>query len=380
MASSKRVLVVAGEASGDVHAANLVMELKSLRPGFSFFGMGGSRMEAAGVELIRSSEQLSVVGFAEVLSKLGKVRLAMSELYRETLKRRPQIAVLVDYPGFNLRVARLIRGFVPRIVYYIAPQVWAWGGWRAKSISSLFDALISVIPSECSLYEGTRLKCYFVGHPVLDLVEPVLTREEFRPECAASVGMLMGMMPGSRKEEVKRILPVMLNCARIIKGELQEVSFAVAVADSIETELVKSLCHSIFADVSIVKGRTHEVMQASDLLMVASGTATLEAAVLGVPMSIIYRTSPLTWALAKGLVRVKSIGLVNIIAGRRVVPEFIQFDATPERLSQQILSLVKDPARIEKMKEDLRKVRERLGTPGASKRAARLVVELSEET
>ncbi|MFQ5906571.1 MAG: lipid-A-disaccharide synthase, partial [bacterium] len=251
---------------------------------------------------------------------------------------------------------------------------------RAKSISSLFDALISVIPSECSLYEGTRLKCYFVGHPVLDLVEPVLTREEFRPECAASVGMLMGMMPGSRKEEVKRILPVMLNCARIIKGELQEVSFAVAVADSIETELVKSLCHSIFADVSIVKGRTHEVMQASDLLMVASGTATLEAAVLGVPMSIIYRTSPLTWALAKGLVRVKSIGLVNIIAGRRVVPEFIQFDATPERLSQQILSLVKDPARIEKMKEDLRKVRERLGTPGASKRAARLVVELSEET
>ncbi|MFQ5906613.1 MAG: lipid-A-disaccharide synthase, partial [bacterium] len=130
MASSKRVLVVAGEASGDVHAANLVRELKSLRPGFSFFGMGGSRMEAAGVELIRSSEQLSVVGFAEVLSKLGKVRLAMSELYRETLKRRPQIAVLVDYPGFNLRVARLIRGFVPRIVYYIAPQVWAWGAWR----------------------------------------------------------------------------------------------------------------------------------------------------------------------------------------------------------------------------------------------------------
>jgi len=229
MASSRRVLVVAGEASGDMHAANLVRELRVLRPDFSFFGIGGARMEAAGVELARSFEQLSVVGFTEVLFKLSEIRRAMSELYRETVKRKPDVAILVDYPGFNLRLARLIRSFVPRIIYYIAPQIWAWGGWRAKSISSLFDALISVIPFECSLYERTKLKCHFVGHPVLDLVRPVLTKEEFRAEYCPSDGMLMGMMPGSRNEEVRRILPVMLNCARVIRRKLHGVSFAVAV-------------------------------------------------------------------------------------------------------------------------------------------------------
>ncbi len=372
-----RMLLVAGEASGDLHAANLVRELKILRPGISFFGIGGRRMESEGVELLASTEELSVVGFTEVLSKLGTVRSAMSRLYRETTRRKPGVAVLIDYPGFNLRFARLARGIVPRMFYYIGPQVWAWGGWRARTIPSLFDALLSIIPFECSYYEGTKLKCLFVGHPVLDLVKPATSREEFRAEYGVEEGALVGLAPGSRREEVKRILPIMLESAKMLKRELSGVSFAVGVAETIETGLVKSMCEGLFQEVSIVRGRTHELMQASDLALVASGTATLEAAILGVPMLIIYKMSPLTWLLARGLVKVKYVGLANIIAGRKIVPEFIQYDASPERISREVLSLLGDRSRLEEMRADLGGVRRELGSPGASRRAAELVLELS---
>lgn len=377
--SSRRVLIVAGEASGDMHAANLVRELKKLEPELSFFGIGGSRMENAGVEVLRRMEELSVVGFSEVLSKLGAIRGAMSHLFKETSRRRPHMAVLVDYPGFNLRFARLIRGSLPKIFYYIGPQVWAWGGWRARSVSLLFDGLISVIPFECDLYEGTRLECHFVGHPILDLVNPKASKDEFRSEYCPGNGTLIGIVPGSRDQEVRRILPIMLNCAKMIREKKKETCFAIGVAETIDTEFVRSLCEKTFTDVSVLEGKTYEVMQASDLLMVASGTATLEAAVLGIPMSIIYKTSPLTWALAKALIKVKSVGLVNIIAGRRVVPEFIQFQATPKKICDQILSLLSDRERMEETRNALSEVRSQLGNPGASRRAAEIILNLSEK-
>jgi lipid-A-disaccharide synthase len=293
------------------------------------------------------------------------------------VRRKPGVAVLVDYPGFNLRFARLARGIVPRIFYYIGPQVWAWGGWRARTIPSLFDALLSIIPFECKYYRGTKLKCLFVGHPVLDLVNPAATREDFRAECGADNGLLVGLAPGSRREEVKRILPIMLESAKILKGKLSGVSFAVGVAETIETGLVRSMCERLFEEVSIVRARTHELMQASDLILVASGTATLEAAILGAPMLIIYKMSPLTWLLARGLVKVKHVGLANIIAGERIVPEFIQYDANPERISKEVLSLLGEGARLEEMRAQLAGVRRELGSPGASRRAAELVLELS---
>jgi lipid-A-disaccharide synthase len=378
MKSKNTVLVVAGEASGDMHAANLISELRVSRPDLLFFGMGGERMRAAGVELTISHKDLSVVGFTEVISKLGTIRRAMSDLYKEAVRRRPGIALLVDYPGFNLRFAKLIRSMVPRIVYYIGPQVWAWGSWRAASVSKLCDALISVIPFECSMYKGSGLECHFVGHPVLDLVKPSLTGEEFRSKFGIPNGQLVGIVPGSRKEEVKRILPVMLRSADLIMHEMKETSFAISVAETIDADSVRSMCKNSLDNAKVVEGCTHDLMQASDLLMVASGTATLEAAVLGRPMSIVYRTSPLTWLLAKGLVKVRSVGLVNIIAGKRVVPELIQHNATPEKISGEILSLVRDKARLALMERDLAAVRRRLGEPGASSRAARIVSEVSQ--
>jgi lipid-A-disaccharide synthase len=378
MRNANRALVVAGEASGDMHAANLIREMKRIRPEMSFFGIGGDRMRAAGVDLTASVADLSVVGFTEVISKLGAVKAAMAGLYKETVRRKPGVVVLVDYPGFNLRFAKLVRNLVPKMVYYIGPQVWAWGGWRAKAISSLFDALISVMPFECKIYSGSRLSCHFVGHPVLDLVNPSLTTEEFRSKHGLSDGVLVGLVPGSRGEEVKRILPVMLQSASRVRQEVDNVSFAVSVAETIEAEMVQELCNRLLPVARVVDGFTHDLMQASDLLMVASGTATLEAAVLAKPMSIVYKMSPITWAVAKGLIKVRSVGLANIIAGRRVVPEFIQFDATPQKISAELISLLKDRGRLAAMEEDLRAVRSQLGDPGASTRAARIIVEIAE--
>lgn len=361
-----------------MHAANLIRELALLKPDLSFFGIGGERMRAAGVEILTSVEELSVIGFTEVLSKVGAIKRAMSLLHREAVRRGPDVAVLVDYPGFNLRFARRIRHLVPKIIYYIGPQVWAWGSWRAKFIPNYFDALISVIPFECKIYRGTGLRCFFVGHPVLDLVRPSVTRQEFRSRYDIADELLVGIVPGSRREEVKRILPVMLNSAGVMKRRMDGVSFAVSAAETIDSRLVQDLCNRFYGGASVVKGCAYDLMHASDILMVASGTATLEAAVLGKPMSIVYKTSPLTWALAKGLVKVRSVGLANIIAGREIVPEFIQYDATPERIACELLSLVKDEARLALMEEDLKLVRERLGDTGASRRAAGIVVDVSD--
>jgi lipid-A-disaccharide synthase len=372
----KRLLVVAGEASGDMHAANLIHELGAKRPGLSFFGIGGEQMRGAGVEITTSVQELSVVGFTEVLSRLGSIRQAMANLHKEAVRRRPDIALLVDYPGFNLRFARLIRDLVPRIIYYIGPQVWAWGGWRAKSVSTLFDALISVIPFECDIYRGSGLECHFVGHPILDLVRPSLSRGEFRLRYGLSDGLAVGIVPGSRREEVNRILPVMLSSASLMKRQLNHISFAVSVAETIDARLVRTLCDRYLSEARVVEGCTHDLMRASDLLMVASGTATLEAAVLEKPMAIVYKTSPLTWLLAKYLVKVTSVGLVNIIAGRRVVPEFIQYDARPARISEELIALAGDKPRMALMEGNLKAVTRRLGDPGASSRAAGIVNEI----
>lgn len=368
-----RLLVVAGEPSGDLHGANLLHQLKQMDSRLEAFGIGGDRMQKCGVELIHHFGDLSVVGFSEVVRRLPSLRGVMSDLFHSMLARKPDMVILIDYPGFNLRFSRLakVRGY--RTVYYITPQVWAWGEWRIRQLSRWVDKLIVVLPFEKELYEGLGLNVSFVGHPLLDVVEKRMSRQHF----CSSLGLdpevpILGILPGSRTHEVRRILPTML----ISLKSLDSAQYVLALSSHIQRSTVEQLIRRFLPQVRIVTGMTYEVMSSSDLLLVASGTATLEAAILGTPMLIVYRVSPVSWLIARMLVKVPHIGLVNLVAGKEVAPEFVQFQATPRRLSPMIRQLVEDGDGREAMRRELRRVRTLLGEKGATLRAARIVMEM----
>jgi len=368
-----QILVVAGEPSGDVHGANLLRELKRMGLDFCAFGIGGDSLRSSGMELISHFGDLSVVGFWEVMRRLPALRRAMRDLFRAMVSRRPDIVVLIDYPGFNLRFARLARQRGYKTLYYITPQIWAWGGWRIRTMYRFVDKLVVVLPFEKRFYENLGLDVSFVGHPVLDLVERRLSREEFCARLGLNPGApIIGLLPGSRADEVKRILPTLLLSVRAF----DDAQCVLALSSNLDRSIVEEAVERLLSRVRIVTGMTYEAMGCSDLLLVASGTATLEAAVLSTPMIIVYRVSLLSWIIAKFLVKTAHIGLVNLVAGRGVVPEFIQFRATPRRLSSAIGELLEDRARRESMAFELKRVRELLGERGATERAARIVVEM----
>jgi len=370
---ASQILVVAGEPSGDAHGANLLRELKRMGLDFCAFGIGGDSLRSSGMELISHFGDLSVVGFWEVMRRLPALRRAMRDLFRAMLSRRPDIVVLIDYPGFNLRFARLARQRGYKTLYYITPQIWAWGGWRMRAMHRFVDRLVVVLPFEKRFYENLGLDVSFVGHPILDLVERRLSRHEFCSRLGLNPGTpIIGILPGSRADEVKRILPTLLLSVR----NLEDAQYVLALSPNLDRSSVEEIVARLLPKVVIVTGMTYEAMGCSDLLLVASGTATLEAAILATPMIIVYKVSLVSWLIAKLLVKTPHISLVNIVAGREVVPEFIQFRATPRRLSSAISELLHDRATRESMTAELKRVSEMLGGRGATERAARIVVEM----
>ncbi len=370
-----KLLVVAGEASGDLHGANLLGRLLKMGAHFEAFGIGGDRMRSCGVDLVRHFRDLSVVGFSEAVRRLPSLRGAMRDLFHSMVEKKPDVVLLIDYPGFNLRFARLAKLKGYRIVYYITPQVWAWGGWRIKQLSKFVDRLIPVLPFEKKLYEDFGLNVSFVGHPLLDVVQRRLSREDFCTRLGFDPEVpIIGILPGSRGDEVKRILPTML----LSLQSLGNAQYLLLLSPHIERQNVEKTVAQLLPRVRILNGMTYEAMSSSDLLLVASGTATLEAAILGTPMLIVYRVSPLSWLIAKILVKVPYIGLVNIVAGREVVPEFIQFKATPKRLSRVITQLLEDREKRESIRAELNRVKHLLGERGATERAAEILMEMLE--
>lgn len=371
-----RILIVAGEASGEAHAARLAQALKVQAPGCEIYGVGGPQMRAAGVHLL-AEEDLGVIGFSEVLRRLPALQRVRRRLDRFLEDERPDLFVPVDYPGFNLRLCDIAKRYGIRVMYYISPQVWAWGRGRIKKIARRVDKMVTILPFEQSLYEAAGVDVEFVGHPLLESLEPEVSPEEFRREIGArGHERIVGLLPGSRDQEVARLFPIMLETARRLQSERADLRFVAAAASVQREEQLGRLGRSHVPLIQVVRGRTRSVLQGSDLVLVASGTATLEAACLETPMVVLYRLSFLSWLIGRALIRVPHIALANLVAGERVVPELIQYDAVPSKVAKAAAGLLDSTERMSAVRAKLREVKNRLGTRGASERAASAALSL----
>ena len=368
------LLLSAGEASGDMYAARLAAALKQ-RADLEIFGMGGPQMRAAGVDIVTDYSEVAVVGITEILSHLPSLLRAMRRLVNEAERRRPAFAILTDFPGFHLRLARKLKYRGIKNIYYICPQFWAWRPWRVRIVRRRFARALCIFPFEEKFYGDAGVPVKFIGHPLVGAVHASLDRAAFCHEQNLDPQKpVVTILPGSRAAELRQHLPIIREAAQRIFRESQ-AQFVLAAAP--ETNLA-SLRETWPAElpVKIVVGRTYNALASADAAIVSSGTATIEAALLDVPMVVIYRVTPLTAALAKPLVRTPFFSMVNLIAGKRAVPELIQNDFTPERVSAEVLRLLNDQSAREAIRRDLAEVRHRLGPPGAIDRAADAILQL----
>ena len=333
-------------------------------------------MIKAGVESYQNIEDLSVIGLGEVLSNLGKFTAVFRFLVGRLDSEKPDCVVLIDYPEFNLRFAKEAKKRNIPVIYYISPQIWAWRKGRVKIVKKFIEKMMVIFAFEKEFYEKEAVAAEFVGHPLLDVVRPRFSREEFlKLQGLADNKKILALLPGSRQIEVIRNLPVMLKAAGIIKNKFgEDVQFVIAKPKEIKGEIYAEILKDCVLKPKIIEDYPYDCVNAADLVLVASGTATLETAILEKPMLIIYKVSFLTWLVGKMLVKIPDIGLVNIVAGARIVPEFIQFDATAEKIADEAIGLISSPEKINEVKINLRAVKEKLGGPGASRRAARSIL------
>ena len=364
-----RILVSCGEPSGDLYGGELVNRLRPLVPGLEVFGLGGDRLQDEGAHLVAHVRDLAVVGLLEVVTHLRKLRRIFGRVLREVDQKRPDLAVLVDYPDFNLRLARALQKRGVRVVYYVSPQLWAWRGGRIRTVRDTVARMLVIFPFEEALYRKAGVPVSFVGHPLLDSVRPEPDTGAF----LAGLGLdpdrpVVAVLPGSRPQEVLHNLPPLVGGIDLIGKARPDVQFLLAEAPSLPPALFVTALGN--RPVRVVSGRTHGIVGAATVALVASGTATVETALLGTPMVVVYRVAPLTYLLGRPFVRVSQFAMVNLIAEKAVAPELIQGDFTAERVAQEALALLGDPERRRRMQDDLGLVRRRLGGPGASDRAA----------
>jgi len=373
----RRVMMVAGEASGDLHGAGVVRELRAMRPDIDVFGIGGDNMQHEGMELIVHMSRIAVMGFVEVVRHLGTILHVEHQLERLLDVRRPDVVVLIDYPGFNLRFAERARRRNIPVLYYISPQVWAWHRGRVKKMKSLINAMKVVFPFEVEIYRQAGIDVEFVGHPLAERIGSSCTREAFFAAQKLDPSKpLVALLPGSRVQEIDRIFPTMLTAAAALQSRTG-AQCVVGVAPNLGRDPL--VCHlSGKTDVRLIENGTYDLMCHADATIVTSGTATLETGWFGAPMVIVYRTSPITFLIGRLLVKVPYIGLVNFVAGKKVVPELIQGQLTAQSLVQEVSRILSDRPYAAAMRRDLAGIRKRLGGPGASHRVAESVISLGE--
>ena len=367
-------MIVAGEASGDIYGADLARETRKTDPELEFLGIGGRHMREAGVETLVDSADMAVVGLVEVLKHFDVIAAAFLKLKKILREDPPLLLVLIDYPGFNLRLAKVARQAGVKVLYYISPQIWAWRQGRVKKIARLVDHMAVILPFEAPFYERAGVPVTFVGHPMLDMVR--VTREQ--DEAAESFGLdparpIVGLFPGSRVNEIERLLPVIVAAAVILKGRIPGVQFAVPVASTLRQVDLESQFIQAGISATYTHDRIHDLIRACGAVISVSGTVTLEIALVGTPMVIIYKLSPLTYQLAKRLVKIEHIGLCNIIAGETVVRELIQHEANPESIAAEIEKIIVDESYAIRIRQKLSLVRSQLKQGGASANVARLI-------
>lgn len=378
MSGNPHVVVVAGETSGDMHGAELVKALSALMPGARFSGIGGPAMESQGVELLFRAEDLALVGFLEVLPKLKVIYGALKGMRRHLAQERPDLLILIDFPDFNFRLGKAARKLGVKVLYYVCPQVWAWRQGRAQKMASFVDRLAAIFPFEPDYLQkiAPELNAEFVGHPLLD--HPPVEPEGQSPLMVPGAAELVGILPGSRSSEVTRILPVLLQAARIMREKRSNLHFVLPLAPGLDQAIIEPSLKKAPPGLTVVRGRAAEVMARGRVLLVASGTATLQAALAGAPMVVVYKTGALNYQLAKRLIKIDFIAMPNLVAGREVVPELIQSQAKPRAVAQKALEILEDGEPRQRMLEGLAEIKETMGGPGASERVAAMAQELIE--
>jgi len=373
--AARRIFIIAGENSGDLHAGNLVRALKRQEPQLTFRGLGGPQMAAAGVELIQNIvRDLAIVGLTPVFRNLRKILRLLNTVRQRLAAERPDAVVLVDYPGFNLRVARMAKDLGIPVIYYICPQVWGWHYSRIYKIAKVVDLALVIFPFERRMYEDVGVNVHYVGHPLLDNLR--ITRD--RAAICQHFGLdpkrlLIGLVPGSRKPEVVRHLPVMLEAAERIREVLPEAQFVLPRSTTIDRSMLEKYIGRAQVPVTLIEEQRLNMRNALDFEIVKSGTSTLETGAMLVPMVIVYKVSFLSWIIGKMVIQLPFLGLVNIVADERIVPELLQDECTGQRIADEVLAILTDAERRANMVYQLRQVRESLGGAGAGKRAATLI-------
>jgi len=373
-----QILISAGEASGDMYAARLATAVRA-RADVQLFGMGGSRMREAGVDLVADCSEVALVGIVEIAKKYPALRRVFKRLLNESARRKPRLAILTDFPGFHLRLARELKGQRVPCVYFVCPQFWAWRPWRANLVRRRFVRGLCIFPFEEEWYRSRGVKADFIGHPLVGNVAAKRTRNEF----AAAFGLdaskpIVALLPGSRSGEIAHHMPTLMQACRLIQRD-RDVQFVLALAPGVSRSLIEPYL-TADARVQVVEDSTYDALGAADLSILSSGTATVEAALMDAPMIVIYRLAPLTAAIARLLVRTPMFAMVNLIAGKRVVPELVQEDFTPARVATEVTRLLDSPEARAQMRRGLAEVREKLGPPGAVERAADLIAGMLSQT
>ncbi len=375
-----RILISAGEASGDLHAAAVTAAIKKADPTAEVFGMGGDALRGAGGEVIFDIKEHGVMGFVEVLKRLPALFKLRRDFAAVIKERKPDCLLVVDYPGFNMKLAKLAHENGIPVISYIAPSAWAWHKGRAKSVAHIVDYVACIFPFEYDVYKEAGAKAVFVGHPLLDIVKPSLTKEEAELWLGKKAdGKLIVLLPGSRVMEIEKMLPVLLRSAELLQKKLPGVEFILPRAATIPAEMLQKEIQDAEVDVRIVEGnRNYDLFRAADLALATSGTVTLEAALCGLGSVIVYRVSPVSAFIARRVLNIPNIGLPNIVAGRKIMTELLQEDFTSENVAAAAMELL-ETQRHGRLQEDLHKVKEMLGEPGAVNRVAELVLRAAKE-
>ncbi|MBE9592233.1 MAG: lipid-A-disaccharide synthase, partial [Proteobacteria bacterium] len=371
-------MIVAGEASGDIYGAHLVVAIKELDPCIEFFGLGGPEMERVGVRIMHQLSAMAVVGMTEIVPKIRYIFRVSRELKQSLKVTPPDLLILIDYPGFNLHLAKKAHLLGIPVFYYIPPQVWAWREGRVRKIAKRVDRLAVILPFEKEFYRKHGLKAEYVGHPLLDISSLTSDKEEIKEHLDINHNRtpILGLFPGSRDEEIGSLLPEMIGAAEIISHDFPHLYCVLPLASTVKENVVTPYIKNAKIDIKVGRLDTKEVLKIADLALIASGTATLEAAIMETPMIIAYKVSFLSYMLGRFLIKVSNIGLVNLVAGNAIVPELIQGKATSLRLAEEALAILRNEALKRDMKEGLKLVHEQLGQGGASKKAARIAGEM----
>ncbi len=378
--TNQKIFIIAGETSGDIHGANLVKNIRSINPEIQFNGIGGQQMKEQKVELFFDIKDLAIIGITEIFGKISLLKSLLKKIEEKFRLDPPDAVILIDYPGFNFKVAKIAHTLNIPVIYYICPQIWAWAPWRIKKIKRYVSQAIVLFEFEKELYEKAGVPVEFVGHPIMDTIYPEVDRETalkyFNLEDAKRI---IALMPGSRWAEIENHMPILIKIAKNIKDKLQHTKFIIPCAEGIDMESIGAYIKKTGLPIRVIKGKTNDVLNVSDFVFVASGTATLEVACFLKPMIIFYQTSFINWLMGKIFLIIPFFGLVNILAGKQIVPEYLKYEIDTDVIAEYAFTVLTDRQKYIQIQNDLKEVKNRLGNSGASRRAAEIVVKMIEK-